>query len=324
MQATGNLQLEKDALGKASNPTHKLHLNESQHLDQHRPFLEISSLTHLPPVHSYSNSALEFGSSALLPNPYHCSPALECGSLASSPDAHQYQTNPNSSRPTPSIVQSHQCNSPLNHELPTGSRSPQQCISTAETDVPAIFRNSQQQNTSFKPSIFESFKPNFPHNTFGGSPLQQSTQCSHLDLALLHPALPEKFQYYPQPNIAAVKRQGNHYEQARGFDQPLETASEAEFQIQRQAYSLGGNSSVGSLRSVAAPIPDDETEGGRSRAIIRTNCSVDAAEQNVWHTAMKSHGVYRPKGEIRYVEDGTMQWRERKGTRWCRCSQSFR
>lgn len=311
-------------MGKASSPTHKLHLDESQHPHQHRPFFENNSLTHLPPAHSYVNPALEIGSSDLLSNAYHRSPALAFGSSAPSPYAHPYQTNPNSSRPTPSIIQSHQYDSPLNHELPAGSRNPQQCIPTAETDVAVIFRNSQHQHTSINPSLFENFNPTLPHDTFGSSMLQQSAQCSHLDLALPHSALPEEFQYYPQSNIAAVERQGNHYEQARVFDQPVETAPQAGFQILRQEYSLGSNSSVGSLRSVAAPILDDEMEGAPSRTIIATNCSVDAAEQNVWHTAMKSHGVYRPKGEIRYVGDGTLQWRERKGTRWCRCSQSFR
>lgn len=321
-QTAGNLQTGKSATEKALNSVQRLHPAASEHPHQYRPFIEISSLTHLPRAHPYG-PALEIGSSSPLPNAHQYCPAIEFSSSAPSPYAHHY--NPTlDSRPPSSFVQSQPYSFPLYQELSEGFRNPHQCNPTPEADVPAASRNSHHQNTSLDPSLFERFKPTLQYDTLVNSPLQQGAECSHQNFALLHSALPEGFHYYPQYNIAAVERLATDYGQARIFVQPFEAASLAGFQIQRQAYSPGDSSSAGYLQSFTAPIPDDGTEGEPRRAIRESDCSVDAAEQNVWHMAMNRHGVYRPDGEIRCAEDGTMQWREKEGARWCKFSQSSR
>lgn len=283
--------------------------------------MDISSLNHLPRANPY-DPAPEIGSPTPLPNAYHSFPALVFGSSAPSPYAHQYNPNLDSSRLPFSIAQSQQYDSPLNYELPEDFRNPPQCNPTGEANVAAVFRNSQHQDTSLDPLLFERSEPTFQYDHLVTSALQQGAECTHQNFAHLHSALPEEFQYLPQYNIAAVERPSTHYGQTQVLGQSFEDPSSVGFQIRGQAYSPGGSSTLGSLPSLAAPIPDDGTEGEPRRAIIVVDCSVDAAEQNAWHVAMNRHGVYRPHGEIRYAKDGTMQWREKEGSRWCKFSQS--
>lgn len=301
----------------AFSPVHKLHLAASQHRHQYRPTSEISSLTHLPCTYPYG-PALEIGLSAPLPNAHHHSPALEFGSSAPSPYAHKYNPTVGSS-PLSSIVQAQCYNSLLDHGLSEGFRNPHQCNPSAEVDVPAASRNLQHRVTSLNPSLFERSKPTLQYNTIMTSPkLQQDAEFSHV-----HSALPEEFQNSPQYNVAAVERLATHHMQARIFGQPFEAVSSTGFRIEGQTYSPEGSFRDGSLKSLTpAPMPDDGTKGEPIRGTIELDCSVDAAEQNVWHTRMNRHGIHRPNGEIRYTEDGTMQWREKAGARWCKFSQS--
>lgn len=316
-QTTENIQTRKGATGMAFSPVHKLHLAASQHLHQYHPTSEISSLTHLPCTYPYG-SALEIGSSAALPNDHHHSPALEFGSSASSPYAHQYNPTVDYS-PLSSIVQAQRFNSLLDHGLPEGSRNPHQCNPSAEVDVPAASRNFQHRVTSLNPSLFERSKPNLQYNTIVTSPNFQKDA----EFSLVHSALPEGFQNSSQYNVAAAESLATYYRQARVLAQPFDAVSSACFRIQGQTYSPQGSFRDGSLKSLTpAPMPDYGTKGEPTRGTIESDCCVDAAEQNVWHTRMNRHGIHRPNGEIRYTEDGTMQWREKAGSRWCKFFQS--
>lgn len=309
-----SVQTGKGVKGKAFSPDQKLDLAASRHLHQYRPTFEISSLTHLPCARPYGPT-LEIGLSAPLPNAHQCSPALEFGSAAPSLYAHQYNPTLDSS-PLPPQVQIQRYKSLLDHGLPKSFRNPHQCNPTAEVEVPGASRNSQHRVTSLDPSLSERFKPTLQYDGLVTSPSQQGAGSSHVHSAS------EGFQNSPQYNVADVERLATHHRQARALGQPFEAVSSAGFQIQGQEYSPGGSVSDGSLQSLTAPISDDGTEEEPMRGTIESDCSVDAAEQNVWHTEMNRHGIYRPSGETRHNEDGTLQWREKVGTRWCKFSQS--
>ncbi len=57
---------------------------------------------------------------------------------------------------------------------------------------------------------------------------------------------------------------------------------------------------------LTALISDAGTEAELMREIIEPECSVDAAEQNVWHMAMNKNGAHHLNGEILYSRDGTI------------------
>lgn len=319
---TGNLQTGTGATGKALSPVQKLPLAASQYLHQYRPAFENTSLTHLPCAHPYGPT-LGIGLSAPLSNAHQYCPALGFGSSPPSLYAHQY--NPTlGARSLSSIAQTKHYNSRLDQGLLEGFRNPHHCNPTAKADVPAAPRNLQHEDTGLDHSLFERPKPTVQYDILVTPRLQQGAGSSHDNFALFHSALPEGFQNSPQCNVAAVERPATHHGQARVLSQPFEAASSAGFQTQGQAFSPGGSLSVDSLQSLTAPIPDDGTEGVPMRATKEVDCSVDAAERNVWHRAMNRHGVYRPNGEIRWAEDGTMQWREKEGARWCKFSQPSR
>lgn len=298
----------------------RLHLVSSQRLHQCGPAFDLSLLNHLPCAQQY-NPALEIGPSAPPPNAHQCCPSFEFGSSAPSPYTHQY--NPTlDSGPFSFIVQPQQYDSPVDYDLPEDFKNPHQYNPTAETDARAAFQNSQHQGTGLDPALFERCQTTLQYNPLVTPTSPQSAECSWQNSALFQSAL-QGFQNSPQNHPAAFKRLATHHREARVLSQSFEAASSSltSFQTQRQGYSSGAGSSVGSLQSLTEPIG---TEAEPMQAIEESECSVDAAERNVWHMAMNKHGVYRPNGEIRFSEDGTMQWREKEGARWCKYSQSSR
>ena len=75
--------------------------------------------------------------------------------------------------------------------------------------------------------------------------------------------------------------------------------------FQAQASNHEGDSLGGSLESFTAPIPSDGAEAEPRRAIRESECSVDAAEQNIWHVAMSKYGVTVPaasSGALKMVQ----------------------
>ena len=106
---------------------------------------------------------------------------------------------------------------------------------------------------------------------------------------LLYPALPDGFQNSQQYNLAAAENTAARRRQARGSSPRPKAAPSAGFQAQASNHE------------------GDGTEAEPGRAIRESECSVDAAERNIWHVAMNKHGVYRPSGELQRSEDGTMQ-----------------
>lgn len=78
--------------------------------------------------------------------------------------------------------------------------------------------------------------------------------------------------------------------------------------------------------SIAPPIPQhgseaefEPTKSSRDRS-MDVNCSLEAAQRGLWHRSMNIHGIYRPRGIVRVLDNGKMQWREHEKTPWCKFS----
>ena len=295
-------------------------VSASSHVHHYDPALEFNSLTPSHHAQRY-NPLLEFGLPASFTQAEQYNPALEFGSQSSVAQAQEYDFL-------------------LDPELPEGFRDPHQYNNAAEADVPEGFQNSQHYDPSLNLGWFEGFQTTFPYDpaldpvlpecseysqeydtgidpaapdTSKYSPqydplltpmLPEGSEYCQQHAPLLYPALPDGFQNSQQYNLAAAENTAARRRQARGSSLRPEVAPSAGFQAQASNHE------------------GDGTEAEPRRAIRESECSVDAAERNIWHVAMNKHGVYRPSGELQRSEDGTMQWREHERGRWCKCSQS--
>ena len=154
---------------------------------------------------------------------------------------------------------------------------------------------SQEYDTSIDPAAPDTSKYSPQYDPPLTPTLPEGSGYYQPHAPLLYPALPDGFQNSQQYNLAAAENTAARRRQARGSSLRPEVAPSAGFQAQASNHE------------------GDGTEAEPRRAIRESECSVDAAERNIWHVAMNKHGVYRPSGELQRSEDGTMQWREPKG-----------
>lgn len=284
-------------------------------------------------LYFYSNPKTVLATAGFYSQLYN--PALEVGSLIPShqaqqsdpifdfsptffPDTEQYDPDLEFGSPF-SVAQAQQYDFPLHSELP-------EAIKHSEYYSSGLISASEGFKPTFNPLPIAAFHdtgidygiPDSSEYSWRYGPritpaLHEGSEYQQQD-PRLYSTMTEGFQPFFQHNLITIQKAATH----RGLDScPEAVLSSSGFQA--EMHNPEGDSLDGFLQSFTGPIPEAREEPGL--AIRESECSVDAAERNVWHVAMNKHGVYRPSGELRLSEDGILQWREHETDRWCKYSQ---